>query len=95
MFDKILKLKKQQLYWYEKRKYLEVFRLKLKENGEEDWENTYPPTSILSTTPCKKYPRDSVISENIEKIESELLDEKNQKVTYTGSSIVIFKTEKK
>lgn len=92
--DHIMNLKKKQFKWLHKKMYLQVFRKKMAERGHEDLSELYPPRSILRWPPCAKYPSLEEINENLEQIQNELLDEHNQKVSYWGTSIVVFKTEK-
>lgn len=92
-FDHILKLKKKQLNWLEKLQYLHNYRELKREEGHEDWQNAYPKTRLVSKPPCKPFPREEKIHENLQEIEEELEKEENQKVQYCGMCIVVFKTE--
>lgn len=61
VFDKILKLKRQQLDWYQKRKYLAIYREIQRKNDHSYWKTVYPPTSFFTTGSCKGYPTGKII----------------------------------
>ena len=93
-FEHILQLKKKQAYWLQKRKYLEVYRMKKQQLRVENAQSMYPKRTMLHWPPFKKFPTEEIIKENWSKIESELLKEDIQEVKYWGTSIVVLKTEK-
>lgn len=85
-YDKILKIKQNQLKWLQLKMYLYVYRKKKEESGKE-FENAYPKSAGFN--PCKKFPSEKVIDEHIDQIEKDLVNSKNTLANYWGFSIVV------
>lgn len=94
-FKHVLKLKKKQFYWLKKIKYLEAYRKRFEGKvPENELNNVYPPRSILSWPPCKKFPREATIIQNLELLCSKLSQDKYKEVHYCGNTIVVLNNQR-
>jgi hypothetical protein len=76
--EHIMKMKNQRLTWLQRKKYLELYRNKKKEEGYENYKEKYPPKKLISLRPCLSHPTDEEIKENLKRISDELLNDNNK-----------------
>ena len=93
--NNIIKYQKQREFWMHKLKYLEMFRQRYaQDNTQQQLEELYPKRNLLSRPPFARFPTEKEIKDNLEEVEKELNKDNNQKVIYSGTTIIVMKNQR-